>query len=101
MRATSQTKTIKDIVSDVNNELEVIYQKGPFKMKKKDFRLKKIRKLHDDWKNISKNEAKISILKKEYYTNSLYVSTCSILQTVGLPHLYFADEDKLSMQIII
>ena len=35
LRATSQTKTIKDIVSDVNNELEVIYQKGPFKMKKK------------------------------------------------------------------
>ena len=40
LRATSQTKTIKDIVSDVNNELEVIYQKGPFKMKKR-FQTKK------------------------------------------------------------
>ena len=37
----------------------------------------------------------------EYYTNSLYFSSCSLLQTVGLPHLYFADENKLSMQIII
>jgi len=34
----------------------------------------------------------------EYYTNSLYTSTCSVLQSVGLPHIYFADEDKLSMQ---
>ena len=74
LRATSQTKTIKDIVSDVNNELEVIYQKGPFKMKKKDFRLKKIRKLHDDWRDMSKNEAKISISKKESYTNILFAN---------------------------
>ena len=37
----------------------------------------------------------------EYYTNSLYVSTCSLSQSGGLPHLYFANEDKLSMQIII
>ena len=78
LRATSQTKTIKDIVSDVNNELEVIYQKGPFKMKKKDFRLKKIRKLHDDWRDMSKNEAKISISKKESYTNSL-LQICDLL----------------------
>ena len=41
LRATSPMKTIKDIVNDVNNELETIYQKGPSKMKGKDFRLKK------------------------------------------------------------
>ena len=41
LRATSQTKTIKDIVSDDNNELEVIYQKSPFKMKKKRFQTEK------------------------------------------------------------
>ena len=35
LRATSQTKTIKDKVNDVNDKLEVIYQKGLFKMKKK------------------------------------------------------------------
>ena len=35
LRATSQTKTITDIVNDVNDELEVIYQKGPFKLTKR------------------------------------------------------------------
>ena len=78
MRATSPMKTIKDIVNDVNNELETIYQKGPFKMKGKDFRLKKIRSLHDDWRNMSKNETKISISKRETCTNSL-LQICDLL----------------------
>ena len=41
LRATSQTKTIKDKVNDVNDKLEVIYQKGLFKMKKR-FQTKKV-----------------------------------------------------------
>ena len=35
LRVTSQTKTMKDIINNVNDVLEVIYQKGPFKMKGK------------------------------------------------------------------
>ena len=62
----------------VNNELEVTYQKRPFKMKKKDFRLKKIRKLHDDWKNMSQNEAKISISKRDSCKISL-LQICDLL----------------------
>ena len=46
--------------------------------KKKDLILKKIRKLHDDWRDMSKNEAKISISKKESYTNSL-LQICDLL----------------------
>ena len=34
----------------------------------------------------------------EYYADSLYISTCSLLQSVGIPPLYFGIEDKYSMK---
>ena len=40
-------------------------------VEKNNVRLKKVRKLHYDWRNMSKNEANISILERESYTNSL------------------------------
>ena len=47
-------------------------------VEKNNFRLKKVRKLHYDWRNMSKNEAKISISKRESYTKSL-LQICDLL----------------------
>ena len=47
-------------------------------VEKKNFRLKKDIKLHYDWRSMSKNEANISILDWELYTNSL-LKICDLL----------------------
>ena len=51
----------KNIAMRIYSEISVIYSKGPYPMKKKDYCLKMILELHDDYRAVIK-KMKITIL---------------------------------------
>ena len=68
----------KSIKHEINLELEHIFQKGPYQMIRKHNRILHLQSLHEEWRKMSKNEAKISISTKESYTKKLF-EMCDLL----------------------